>query len=65
MVAPELESLYCKVADLLKGNVYMSGSGSTLFIPCASHKEQTEIKAMLDSAIGSFDADILLTESLY
>tara|TARA_A100001015_G_C14886359_1_gene670597 strand:- start:327 stop:1151 length:825 start_codon:yes stop_codon:yes gene_type:complete len=65
MITSELESLYRTVADLLNGNVYMSGSGSTLFIPCSSNKEQTEIKAMLDSAIGSFDADILLTESLY
>lgn len=64
-IAPELKSLYLQVVDLLSGNVFMSGSGSTLFIPCSSQDDQTHIKEKLDSTLVSFDGQILLSESVY
>lgn len=57
-VSSELLNLYDTVNGMFPNQVFMSGSGSTLFIPCFSTNFQAEIKKVLEAKLVYFDAQI-------
>ena len=57
-VSSELLDLYNNVNSLFPNKVFMSGSGSTLFIPCLSTNSQAEIKQVLETKLASFEGQI-------
>ena len=59
MIAPELAQLYDKVSNVLDENVFMSGSGSTLYVPCHSETEQQHIYAQLGAELVDFNGILI------
>ena len=64
LVATELVNLYDTVNGMFPNQVFMSGSGSTLFIPCFSTNSQAEIKQVLETKLTSFDGEITLVNAV-
>ena len=64
-VSSELLDLYTNVNDLFPNQVFMSGSGSTLFIPCLSSNSQVEIKQVLEMKLTSFEGQITAVNAIH
>ena len=58
-VAPKLGALYRHLSNKLSDNVVMSGSGSTLFVPCESLDEQVRIFDTVNQLLPNFDGCVL------
>ena len=63
-VAPGLGELYGCVSDVLPADVYMSGSGSTLFVPCHDETVQQRIYAQLLGALPDFHGTLVCSNAL-
>ncbi|MEK9727887.1 MAG: hypothetical protein VW397_07275 [Candidatus Margulisiibacteriota bacterium] len=63
-VAEDLALLFHRINTLYPNQVFMSGSGSTLFIPCWSTNEQINIKKVLDTNLGTTGVDLVLTNTV-
>jgi len=64
-VSAELLKLYDTVSHMFPDQVFMSGSGSTLFIPCFSINSQMEIKQVLEATLTSFDGQITAVNAIH
>ena len=64
-VSSELLDLYTNVNDLFPNQVFMSGSGSTLFIPCLSSNSQLEIKQVLETNLTSFEGQVTAVNAIH
>ena len=63
-IAPNLSLLHHEISRLVNGQVFLSGSGSTLFVPCRSEDEQYKINALLDDKLSDFNGDILMADAV-
>ena len=63
-VSSELENLYDNVNRLFPNQVFMLGSGSTLFISCQSTHVQAHVKQVLEVNLASFDAEITAVDAV-
>ena len=63
-VASELFGLYERINTFFPNQVFMSGSGSTLFIPCYSTKVQADVKQLLETKLDFFDGQIIVVNAV-
>ena len=63
-VASELFGLYKKINTFFPNQVFMSGSGSTLFIPCHSTKVQADVKQLLETKLDLFDGQVIVVNAV-
>ena len=63
-IAPKLSVLHHEISRYVNGQVFLSGSGSTLFVPCRSEDEQYKIHSLLDDKLSDFNGDILMADAI-
>lgn len=63
-VSPELGDLYRYLLNALTHQVAMSGSGSTLFVPCQSFDDQMRVFDIVNELLPHFDGSLLCVKTV-